>query len=212
MPGTSPTPGEVVELEILTTVPTQVGQNILHFFTQTRTGGGCTLQELANAYDARVQSPYKGVMSSTAVYRGVGAVNTQTPRSRQYFSIANAGFGSLAAALMPTQVRGLFSWYADAAGRQNRGRTYIPFMAQASADASGNPTVPWLVLMNVLRNAIADPITVVGAGGSTTFQFCIAHRPPILIGPSIVVFATTRPLFATQRRSGGYGRQNIPHF
>lgn len=212
MPGTFPAPGDVVELEVLSAIPGQVAQNILHFFVQTTTTGGASLQEIANAYDTRIFTDYKAILSSKATYRGVGATNLATPRTRQYFSIAHAGLGGGDATLLPTQTRGLLSWYADAAKPRNRGRTYIPFPSANFADANGLPTAFYLALLNSVRNAMAPNLTVAGAGGSATLQMCITHRPPVAIGPSIVVFAFTRTLFATQRRSGSYGRSNSPHF
>lgn len=212
MPGIFPTAGEVVEFEILTAISNQVGQNMVHFGVQTTTSGGASLQEIANAYDLRVATPYKSVMSTNATYRGVGATNLATPRSRQYFSITFAGPGTYGADLIPTQVRGLLSWYADAGGKAQRGRTYLPFPARSAADPTGIPTGAYLTAANAVRDAISPAITVVGAGGSTTMRMIIYHRPPTILGQSVVVFAFTRTRFATQRKSGAYGRTNSPHF
>lgn len=212
MPGIFPTPGEVLQAQVVCSILGQTGQNILHWSVQTTTTGGASLQEIANKIDTNVAASYKAILSVAATYRGVGVSNTATPRSRQYFSVANAGLGSYGADLMPTQVRGLISWYADAGGRANRGRSYIPFPARSASDPTGLPTGAYLTALVNLRNAIFAPFTVTGSGGTTDLRMCLRHRPPVLIGPSIVVFAFARSKFATQRKSGAYGRSDSPPF
>lgn len=212
MPGTFPSPGEIVETRIVSATTRQTGLNVQHWFTQTTTTGGASLQEIATAYDTRIAALYKLCLTSEATYRGVGATNLATPRSREFAAIGNAGVGLGAAPGAPTQVRGLISWYANAAGARNRGRTYIPFVPGSSVGTGGDPIAAYITRLIAVRDQMLPNLFVSGAGGTTNLQLCLTHRPPVLIGPSIVVSSIVRVFFATQRRSGAFGRQNQPPF
>lgn len=212
MPGNPPTSGDVLELEVLTAITNQVGVNILHYNVTTVTTGGATLQEICNGMDLVLNIFYKNILCNAATYRGVGLSNISGLRTAQVVSTAHAGPGTAGANLIPTQVRGLISTYSNLAGPRYRGRIYVPFPSANGADAAGLPTPAYVVILDALRAAIIAPRTIGGVGGNTTIVPSIAHRKDVPVSASEVQISVARTRFATQRKSGAYGRVNTPPF
>jgi hypothetical protein len=212
MPGVTPVGADTVEIELLTAALGQTGVNILHYNVRNITNGGCTLQEIANSYDNLVQAAYKNAICNQATWRGVGATNLTGVRTTQFYSNVNNGIGTGGANMTPTQVRALISWYAGGAGPGNRGRTYIPFVPLNGVTASGDPLPAYITILTTLELILGGPIVVVVGTRTTTLDLMIYHRPPSVAPFSLVTRGVVRARFATQRRSGAYGRVNVPAF
>jgi len=212
MAGANPVVGDIVEIEVVIQVGSQIGVNLHHYLVGAATGPNPSLLDIADAVDNIIAVPYKNAISTFATYKGVGATNLSGARTLQYTSVTRAGTGSGGSTLLPTQIRGLISWYGGLAGRQYRGRTYVPFPSQTAEDVSGNPTGAYTTVLGILRNAIFTPITVTSGGGSCTLRHGIFHRKAPVPYLSETVFAFTRNKFATQRRSGAFGKTNTSPF
>lgn len=212
MAGANPVVGDILEIEVVCQMGNQVGLNIFHYQVTAAVPPNPALLDIADAVDNLLAIPYKNVLNNFAGYRGVGATNLASPRTLQYSSVTRAGNGTAGATALPTQVRGILSWYAGLAGRSFRGRSYIPFPPQLAADGAGQPTVSYTTLLSAIRNAVLGPITVTSGGGSCTLKHGIYHRKASVPFLSQTVFAFTRAKFATQRRSGMYGHANTLPF
>lgn len=209
MPGNTPAAGDVLECRVVcAALGQQIGMNVLHYGVRTTISGGCTIQEFVNGLDTDLAPFYKNLISSNALYRGIGAANLIPPRTTEFSSIANAGVGTAGPNLLPTQVRGLISLYTPLAGRSNRGRVYIPFPPTNGATVDGDPTAGYVVFLGALRNRLIIPITIVGAVGTSTFEPMIRHKVGGPFAATVITSGIARSRFATQRRSGAYGRQN----
>lgn len=212
MPGIFPVVGDLLQQRAVCSTVTQVGMNITGWYVSAIATGGATVNEIALAEDALYAPLYKAVLGNAATYRGVGYTNVVPPRTIEYVGNANAGAGTAGVTLAPTQTRGLITFQGVSAGPRNRGRIYIPFPASVFLNPDGSPTTGYITLLGNLRNAYAASHTIVGAGGTTTIIPAILHRP-YAVGNYTTVFATyVRTKWGTQRRSGMYGRPNIPPF
>ena len=212
MPGTVPVVSDILECEVLTAFSNQIGVNILHYNVRTVVNGGVSLQFMANQYDSLIHANYKNVICNQATYRGIGLTNVTAPRTQQAVATANAGVGSGGANMIPTQVRGLISWYSNTAGRRFRGRTYIPFPPVNGATSAGDPLAAYVTLLDAVRVIMLGPLVFTSGANSTTLALGIYHRKDVPPTASDVAISVTRNRFATQRRSGAYGRANNPPF
>jgi hypothetical protein len=119
--------------------------------------------------------------------------------------------GTGGAGFPPTQVRGLISWKTQYAGRAYRGRTYLPTPSIANVTTMGKPQPALLTTYSGLATYLQGTVT----SGGTSWIPGIYHRIPTA-GISSIFDRFTAALvgsgFATQRRSGDYGRVNGPPF
>lgn len=213
MPGTTPIPGDILEATCLCFQGNQAGINLLHYYVTSVTTPGATLTQIVTRMDGIFTFTIKPLLCNLATYRGVGLANVSGARTNMVVSVAGAGAGTGGATAVPTQVRGLISWYATvAAGPRYRGRSYIPFPPQAALLASGDPTAGYTAALANHSISLAGPIVTVNGAGSTTVQLCIAHRKDIPISAALVTVLNARAKFATQRKSGQYGRANVAPF
>lgn len=212
MPGINPVVSDVVEVLNLCSAGFQTGQNTLHYAVSGVTGGGLTLQQIAIQLSLVFAPLYKALMPSGANFRGVGATNLAAPRSQQFFDVTGFGPGTFGTTLVPTQVRGVIAYYSTLAGPKNRGRSYIPFPPTTAVATDGSPLPSYLAALTNLRTAIAGISTLTVGGATTTLFLVIAHKPHTPGNWATVVATYGRSKWGTQRRSGMYGRQNVPPF
>lgn len=212
MPGLTPIVGDIIETQVLTSFGNQIGLNVLHYRVATVVSGGTTLAAAAAVLDLGLHAAYKNAICNQATYRGIGMTNLAAPRSVQTVSQGNLGVGTGGANMSPTQVRGLISWYSNLAGRRYRGRTYIPFVPTNGVTAAGDPLAAYVTIMDAVRAVLQGGFTVTSGAPSTTYVLAIIHRNDNPLSASDVVLGVTRNRFATQRRSGAYGRANTPPF
>lgn len=212
MPGSPPIAGDILEVEVLTLQGNQIGVNMLHYAVRTTVAPVPSLQQIANAVDNALHIQYKQILNNTATYRGVAVANVSGLRTTQFIANPNAGGGSAGASALPTQVRGVLSYYTQLAGPRYRGRSYIPFPPTIAGDSSGMPTAGYVTFLAILLVAIVGPIVVPNGGGSASLGLVVAHRNGLVYTGSDVVTAYARNKFATQRKSGAYGRPNLNPF
>jgi len=197
---------------VLTLQGNQIGVNILHYLVRTAVAPVPSLQQCANTLDLAFNGPYKQVLNNTSTYRGVAVANVSGLRTTQFIANTNAGGGVAGVASLPTQVRGMLSYYTQLAGPRYRGRTYIPFPPTNAGDANGMPTGAYVTFLGILLAAMFGPIVVPNGAGSVSLALGVAHRVAGVYTISEVVTAYARARFATQRKSGAYGRPNINPF
>lgn len=212
MPGNFPQTSDIVEVRcVMSALGQQVGMNVHHYVARLVVTGGCSCQELALAYDQVISPFYKNLLSSNAFWRGVAVRNLAPPKTIEFISNGFAAVGNSGPDLLPTQTRYLISKYSQLAGPENRGRVYPPFPPNTASDTNGVLTAGFLVVLQALASQLLLSRTIVGATGQTTFDPIIKHSGPYGPGRE-VVSVVARNRFATQRRSGAYGRQNANPF
>ena len=212
MPGTTPQIFDVLQMRVICVSSNQVGMNIFHFQVLTVGGGGLTLQEIAATLDINFAAVWKPLLCNTATYNGLGVTNITSPRTVEFNATAGSGVGTGGVGLLPTQIRGLVSFYGSQAGPKHRGRLYVPFPSTVADSTTGFPSGAYQTALTTLRADLLA-VNVLTIGGRTTgLSLVIPNKP--YGGPLVtpVVRSTTSAKWATQRRSGQFGRANTAPF
>jgi hypothetical protein len=166
-----------------------------------------TDQDFSDAYDINVASAVKAAMCNNATYKGIlTQIVEPRPQPVSVQSVAGAGVGTNGATNAPRQTRGLISYYSSLAGRGQRGRLYVPFPSTGAIQSNGSPVAGYVTLLSNLRIAIVNTTTILVGGRSASVGLCIYHRKTH--NANLVAASIARTKFATQRRSGDYGRPN----
>jgi len=148
---------------------------------------------------------------STAHYYGaeMSAVKSLAPVAPVVLYDGTAG--GVSGNMVPTQVRGLMTWRTQYAGRAYRGRSYLPSTTVSNVTSVGKPLLALLTNWQGWGTYMLGPVVA----GGTTWVPGIFHRKPTAVISSVFdqfTAAVVGPAFATQRRSGDYGRLNPPPF
>jgi hypothetical protein len=203
--------GDYVSVRVVCYTATQVGINRVFGKVTNVTGTGVTQAAVLTQIDTDIAALYKAYISENASLRGFGIRNLTT-RTLEVTNVTSAGVGGSTFPVLPTQVRGLVSYGTADAGPRGRGRHYIPFPSAEYQTAGGAPTNTYIGGINQIGDEWKTPM-VLGAGANTltlTWGLAIwgagAHITPTGLRPFLT--RNGRAKFATQRRSGGYGRQN----
>jgi len=210
MAGPVPLSGDIVRTRVVTWYAGQVGLNVMHWEVVNRTGGGATLQEIVDDLDGIFSTPYKAILSASALYRGMTAQNVSPPITIEYRSIAGAGAGGVSGDPMPRQVSGLVSIRSPLGGARNRGRFYPPFPGESDNTAGGVISATYITTLTNLMNVLFPTVLVVGAGGTAEIRLGVYHRNTATVTPADSFIVS--PVWATQRRRGSLGRPNILPF
>lgn len=212
--------GELVRIRIFNyfSLQAQLSLNILHYVVGATSPTPPTDQDVADQVDGFYSAVYRPAMPATASYRGVEVqiLNTVWPYKALYVGAtqnAAAGDGTASGAPLPGQVSGLISYQTARPGQGFRGRSYIGFPAIVHDTGAGNPTPAYRVLLNAIGNITAAGIAVVTLGGNTaTLVRVILHgkdKTGFIPTPTPVDGFATSANWATQRRRGDFGRQNV---
>lgn len=201
---------DVWRVRIVTKYANQIGVNVVHYRESATTGTGATPQDVAGAVDGAVQAAYKAAISTAADYRGVGAARVSPVPSLENNSVANAGGGSVAGGILPTQTAGLISWRTALPGRANRGRIYISFPGSADLSVSETPIATYATRIQAISTALIGPITAGVGPNTSTLKLCLRHKATGTV--TDVVSGLVQLRWATQRRRGDWGRQNVLPF
>jgi len=216
-------PGDHVEFIVVCTQGVQTSETVFHASVTQIIAGTPTDLSAAVGFDFIFAPLFKNLMNSAlAVYRGSSAriLNINATNAYQF---QNGGFGSGAVAgnPLPSQTRGLVSWKTDNAGRSYRGRNYIPFPSAGDNTATGVPSAGYKVGLAAIASQWGSGQFNFGDGVNTARWLPeIFHRnapkPPAVLplkfSGTAITAAVVGDFWATQRKSGGYGRANIPPF
>lgn len=202
--------GDIWTVRIVTFNVDQLGINVLHYKTIAEAGVGATAQDVAGAVSGATHAAYKALMGNAATFRGVGARKIFPIPTLEAVTVANLGAGTAGAFMGPAQTSGLISQRSAVPGRRGRGRTYVPFPAQADIGTAGKPIPAYTTRLGTLATAMLGPI-VAGVGGNTsTISLTIFHKATSTSDNVNSQIPATE--FATQRRRGGMGRKNVVPF
>lgn len=186
----------------------QLGLNVRYYQVFNVVGDSVSVQEAADQMSNSYAPVIKPCMSSEAEYLGLSLKKIfPLPVELGVISDDGAGFGLSSAVLLPTQVAGIITLRSALAGRENRGRVYVPFPSGDDLDAAtGDPTAGYIANLADLGDFFRDELTFTVGANSAQFR-------PVIAGPDGQVRApiiefTARSRFATQRRRGQYGAKN----
>lgn len=202
--------GDVIQCKVVSEDPTS-GEafNILNFACISVGGTPATDQDVSDKVDSQIFSAYKALIPSSCQYRGIIARNLiHSPLYPDVESVTNAGAGTGSGGIANTQATGMISTQTVFAGKQYRGRIYIPWIPQSFIGTSGHPAAGYLTALTTLAGLIVGVLTVSVAGRTATLSLCVYHRKFKLF--TYVLTAVIRASFATQKRRGNYGKNRTP--
>jgi len=191
--------GNIVELKVFNRLADQVAINVFHFRVTATGGGSITDQQACDGFAAGVAPLYKTWMPSTALHLGVRLQIIQ-PLPTPVFvkNTTNAGVGAVASDGLAPATCICVTKRTALAGRQFRGRMYLPFFTESQNDPSGVPTAGATNDAAGLANYIlSQKIINPGAGSATLFP--VVYRRVTGNGTDVVSY-TVRGNWATQRR------------
>lgn len=192
----------------------QLAVNLYTYAIQvTSFNSGPTDAQVALALDNLAAPLYKLLIGNITSYRGILlSYWSLSPLPVTQESNVNTGAGTGGATLLATQVRGIIKRLTSFAGPRYRGRLFLPFPTTTFSNTNGTPTGAYLTATANLVTALepAAGITVTGGGGSVTLLPVIWHRKHG--GYDYITGHETEAYFATQRKSGNFGRPNLIPF
>lgn len=95
----------------------------------------------AGQISSHLSGPYRAQLNSGGAFDGVHILIGNDGDPGVLDSVTGAGVGARSLALSPPQVNGLIFKHTPLGGRHNRGRLYVPDMAESQIDDSGNCNV-----------------------------------------------------------------------
>jgi hypothetical protein len=214
--------GNILEFVVVCTIPDQTSETVYHAVVAA-VAGGITDADAAFSFSAQVSVPFTSWLCSYATYYGSSCrilYGVPTNRAQGDRNLTNPGLIGLPPT--PSQCRGLVEYQTNLAGRSQRGRSYIPFPSSVWVTAAGFVTAPGLLALQTIATFWnGTPRVLVRGGGSATINPIILHRGPYLPPPpprpvpgtyDRIVSSTVSARFATQRKSGEWGRTNFAPF
>src|SRR5262245_23543879 len=201
--------GDIYRVNYRCQLRDQHGINVVHYRTKAEVGVGVTAAAIIAALYTRVLSTYTGLLSAEAVFLPPTIQQVYPPPTKLPFThTASNVTGGILGNAAPPQTCGLVSFTTAFAGRDFRGRIYIPFPGAADVSSTGQPISTYLSRLISLGNAVVAPLTVTNAGNSVDMEACIYHRKTPG-NPTTINGVIARLGYATQRRRSFFGAVNV---
>lgn len=188
----------------------QVEECTLHYQCAVA-GGGDTRASLLTHINSLIVTNVCPTLATTSSFYGSKMSTVKALGPWSPIVVYSGTSGSDTSPALPTQVRGLISWHTALAGRAYRGRMYLP--TPGSDHVTTTSAVPTSVLTD--WGTLATGLVAPYATGGTTWIPGIYHRVPTAGIASVfdqIISATVSDVYATQRRSGAFGRPNAAPF
>jgi len=186
----------------------QVQETTFHYQCVTAAFGS-SLNEIITAVDAIHTTHTKPLLHNTARYYGSRlSVIKGVEKWASLATILNQA-GTSGSPSMPTQVRPLISYFTQFRGPGARGRMYLFTPVTDYTTTAGLPTAALLPILDTIALAYRATMGTVSGG---VWSPVIANRtkPPVITYNSTPItghFSNVK--FATQRKSGAYGKPNV---
>lgn len=188
-----------------------------YYQAASTTGTGPTDAEIGIRFDTAFPPLFKALMATVGIYKGVKIAKVfPGVRQRGFINTTSFGPGTVVGDLLPTQVRGIITLRTANAGPGYRGRSYMPFPCEADNSPLGVPIAGYVTRLTTLAAQLILTQAAIGvAGNQTNLVPIIWHLPkgtpnlPINRIPVAIIEGVARTKWATQRRSGEYGRINV---
>ena len=213
MPGTTPGLGDVIQARVGCVEGTQLSLNVLHYRVTNLVGLGLSCVQLATQLVARFGPLYRPWMPITAFFESVSVQNVSPPASVA-FEVGAHQAGTAIGNGMARQVSGLISHTTQAAGRDQRGRSYIGLGSSTWMDPGGILSGGGFATLAAVAAGLGPTFNLTFGGATTSLQLVIRHPnnpgPPPLVSATDVFQVTASAFLATQRRRGDFGRPNLP--
>ncbi len=206
--------GDILSCRAWTALGEQAAVNTYNYECISKTGSGCTDDQLATDRDTTLTGFYQALMPSSAEYRGVqiyfefrftgGALPTAA------VSTASAAFGTTGTDPVPRNTCPILKYSTLARGPNGRGRVFLPFCSADYMDTDGRPNSTFQTLAGSTATAFLSPFTVGGGGNTSQFVWVLLTKhkggPPTIRGQ--ILQASSPRKFGQLHKRGDYGRPN----
>jgi len=202
--------GQVLRVNVTcySTPSTQLGLMVHYYSVAAVTGTGSTLGACLTTLNSVLAIAVKDCLNANATFRGLqGWIIEPPPTSAPAYEASSAGPGTVLGDGLPLQVSGVIGIYTAFAGREWRGRKYMPFAGEADNAAGGGPLPAYVTRLQHLADQMLLT-TPVGAANGVTLVPVLRHPSTRLT--TAITAMTARPFWGTQRRRGMFGRSNAP--
>jgi len=201
--------GDILEVKFYCSQDIQLGINVRHYRIASVVGVERTRAQIASHLSGLFQSDYKGIMSTSARFEGVGVRKIRPlPISIEELYGLDAGTGNRTGDPLPLQTAGLITLRTATAGRKGRGRVYLPFPAEIDNTSTANPLAGYITALGVMADRwVGD--TVLTAGLDVTTLTSVVYNRATGLGTNITGRRVSS-FWATQRRRGDLSAANVP--
>lgn len=187
----------------------QLGINTVRLRVASATPGGpIDSQELSESLSTSIAPMYKDLLDSSCEYLGLSLQDFPYRLWYPEYSNASQGPGLIVGNDAPSQASGLVSFRTLYGKPSGRGRIYIPFPSVTSNGADGLPIDDYVEDLQVLGSYFSANITATTSTQAIVLVAIIANSTGS--GPTKdIINGIGVKKWATQRRRGSYGRQNV---
>ncbi len=173
--------------------------------------------DFADYMDGQIAPVFIPLLNNIAEYRGVqviqyGSIGPYVPITKPVQATANAGNGTGGAVPLPYQTAGILKFVTDTSGPAGRGRFYLPFPSQSADSGGGSCSAAYGAAGLLLGAEVGIGIALAVGGRSALLLRMIVHgknKDDVFPPPSPVIDWQMSNLWATQKRRGSFGRQNL---
>lgn len=196
--------GDTFEIKFFCNDGQQNGINVLHYNCVAIGGGGATDADATAALSAAAAAVYIPYLNVNAKYAGArGQIINPGPVQVAQISTAGNGQGVRNGDCLPPQVAFLLSPRTATAGRNGRGRVYLPFWAESESSGIGVPNVDAIDFATAWSTAMFAQLNVANGLATATLSPVILSRrqnklPVFVTRP--VTNVVIRQRWASQRR------------
>jgi len=186
----------------------QTALNDLYYNATSISGGGATDVDFAAAVSTAFAAGYKALIEPLCGFAGVRVSRVAPTITPSFLDATDAGAGTNASTMLPTQVTAVLTKGTPFAGRKYRGRIYFPFPTAADVGAGGVVSGGYIAVLAVLCAQFLSNITAGSAGNTAVMTPVLWHRSTR--STTQLTNFSVSSLWGTQRRRGNYGRPNGP--
>lgn len=186
----------------------QLGLNVRHYRSVAVVGAGVPPSAVATAIFASLGPLYVNILTASASFESVSVAKIlPLPRGMSQQTTDTPLVGLQVGDPLPKQVAGLISLRTLFSGRRFRGRMYIPFPPEILNELpDARPSASYLTVLGTIASFVIAPLPISVGADSETFLPVVLHRDDLT--DTFIFDAMVRPVWATQRRRGDFGRTN----
>jgi len=190
---------DIIQVRLRCTLGTTEAFNVLHYVSLATVGAPIPAPVAAAQFETQLAPPLIALLSAQAAYTAT-IINRILPLPPTAPALSNAltAAGAVAGDAAPSQAAGIFTKQTAFAGRGFRGRTYVPFPAEADNDVMSVPIAGYVTRLGVLATAHANGLVVTSGAASESWIPIVFHKATGTY--ETVMSVVPRSHWATQRR------------
>ena len=197
----------IVQARIICQWDAQVSYNVLHCARQGDPGPQVWDNDFLDAMVVTFPALYAAVLGNNASLRGFSVQLVSPGPASQVIYRQNITPGEGTGNMLPSQTCGLIQLPHSGPATTRKGRVYLPFPS-SDFNAEGFPLAGYQDDAQAIANVFNAQFDVpLSGGGTQPFAWCVYATSTNTYYP--VGGANQRPAWATQRRRGAFGRQNV---